>query len=365
MPAKKPAASRAATETPRATAKLSSKTKRATPSRTKAATPKKTRRGGAATSNRRVVGMLLAGVGIVLALALFSNDNSGNVTPSPSGKPLLENGGLWQSAVQVAWQIEKPDGTLSYCSGGSGGLVGQIDQVLTNEHVVNDSDNEDDCADAKLYVGYPVESTGIWFVWWPASVRGDNPFLDLALVDVDMNAAAIAEDDDYPASIVLQHQWPVYTVANDVPNLGDPVSIYSYPAIGGVSMTFTSGHVAGWSWDYWTDEDTEGEDPAWIAAFKQDSDGFRDYMKLDANITHGSSGSSVLNESGELVGVSTLLGVAYQVDTVDCQKVIDTNEDGSYDEKDVCVPVGGFLNASATLADVRAFLVKQGVDLNP
>jgi hypothetical protein len=92
---------------------------------------------------------------------------------------------------------------------------------------------------------------------------------------------------------------------------------------------------------------------------------YRCYMKLDANITHGSSGSSVLNESGELVGVSTLLGVAYQVDTVDCSKVIDTNDDGSYDEKDVCVPVGGFLNASATLADVRAFLTKQGVDFAP
>ena len=361
MPAKKPAASRAATKTPRATTKSTAKTKRVTPSRRKVVAPKKTRRRSAATSNRRLVGILLAGVGVVLTLALFSNNNSGSVTPSPSGKPLLENGGLWQSAVQVAWQIKKPDGTLSYCGGGSGGLVGEIDQVLTNEHVVNDSDNEDDCADAKLYVGYPVESTGIWFVWWPASVRGDNPFLDLALVDVDMNAAAIAEDNDYPASIVLQHQWPVYTVASEVPNLGDPVSIYSYPAIGGLSMTFTAGHVAGWSWDYWSDEDTEGESPAWIAAFKQDSDGFRDYMKLDANITHGSSGSSVLNKSGQIVGVSSLLGVAYQVDTVDCSLLADTNDDGEVDDKDICVPVGGFLNASATLTDIRAFLAKQGV----
>lgn len=365
MPAKKPAANRAAVKTPRATKRSIANSKRATTSRAQAATPKTARRGSAEASNRRVAGMLLAGVGVVLALALFSSSNSGSVTPSPSGKPLLESGGLWQSAVQVAWQTEKPDGTLSYCTGGSGGLVGEIDQVLTNEHVVNDSENEGDCADAKLYVGYPVEATGVWFVWWPASVRGDNPFLDLAVVDVDMSAAAIAEDNDYPASIVLQHQWPVYTVATNVPNLGDPVSIYSYPAIGGLSMTFTAGHVAGWSWDYWSDEDIKGEDPAWIAAFKQDSDGYRDYMKLDANITHGSSGSSVLNESGQLVGVSTLLGVAYQVDTVDCSTVIDTNEDGSYDEKDFCVPVGGFLNASATLADIRAFLAKQGVDLNP
>jgi len=309
--------------------------------------------------------MLVAGVGALLALALFSNGNSGSVTPSPSGKPLLENGGLWQSAVQVAWQTKKPDGNLSYCSGGSGGLVGEPDQVLTNEHVINDSDNEGDCADAALYVGYPVEPTGVWFVWWPASVRGESAFLDLAVVDVDLTAAAVVENTDYPASIVVKNQWPVYTVASDVPNLGDPISIYSYPEIGWYSMTFTAGYVAGWSWDYWDDESAKGKSPAWMAEFRQDADGRRDYMKLDATVAHGSSGSSVLNQDGEIIGVSTLVGVGFLTDAVDCMEFVDTNEDGNVDEKDACVPVGGFLNASATLADIRAFLTKQGVDLAP
>jgi S1-C subfamily serine protease len=277
----------------------------------------------------------------------------------------LENGGLWQSAVQVAWQVKKPDGNLSYCGGGSGGLVGDVDQVLTNEHVVNDGKNKGDCAEAELYVGYPVESTGVWFVWWPASVRGTSSFLDLALVDVDLTAASVVENSDYPASIVLTNKWPVYTVATDVPNLGDPVSIYSYPAIGWLSMTYTAGHVAGWSWDYWTDEDIKGEDPAWIAEFRQDSDGRRDYMKLDATVAHGSSGSSVLNQDGEIIGVSTLVGVGFQTDKVDCMEFVDTNEDGTIDDKDACVPVGGFLNASATLGDIRGFLTKQGVNLAP
>ena len=88
-------------------------------------------------------------------------------------------------------------------------------------------------------------------------------------------------------------------------------------------------------------------------------------MKLDANITHGSSGSSVLNADGEIIGVSSLLGVSYQEDTVDCSILADTNDDGEVNDEDICVPVGGFLNASATLVDIRAFLTKQGVDLNP
>jgi hypothetical protein len=328
--------------------------------------PKKAGRGSAKKANFQIPALLLAGIGALVVLALFTSGNTGNVTPSPSGKPLVENGGLWQSAVQIAWATKDADGELSSCGGGSGGLVGEIDQVLTNEHVINDSDNEGDCADATLFVGYPVEPTGVYFVWWPATVRGSNEFLDLALLDVEMNTAAVADDSQYPASIVLQHDWPVYALATEVPLLGDPISIYSYPGIGGYSMTFTAGHVAGWSWDFWSEEDAKTfSTEEWLAGYNADVDGYRDYMKLDANITHGSSGSSVLNADGEIIGVSSLLGVSYQEDTVDCSILADTNDDGEVNDEDICVPVGGFLNASATLVDIRVFLTKQGVDLNP
>jgi hypothetical protein len=310
--------------------------------------------------------LLLAGVGVLLALALFANGNSSSVTPSPSAKPLLESGGLWQSAVQVKWVIKGTDGELSGCGGGSGGLVGEVDQVLTNEHVINDSELEGDCADAKLYVGYPVEPTGVYFVWWPATVRGSNEFLDLALLDVEMNIDAVVDDNKYPASIVLQHDWPVYELATEVPLLGEPISIYSYPGIGGYSMTFTAGHVAGWSWDFWSEEDAKDDSTdEWLEGYNADADGYREYMKLDATIAHGSSGSSILNAEGKLIGVSSLLGINQRDDTVDCSLLADTNDDGEVDEKDTCVPVGGFLNASATLGDIRVFLTKQGVDLTP
>jgi hypothetical protein len=366
MPAKKPAPGRPAPKKTRVAPKSAAQAKRVVLSRRDVTAPKKAGRGSAKKASSRLPALLVAGVAAIVVLALLTSGSTGSVTPSPSpslsSKPALIDGGLWQSAVQVAWRTEKPDGTLSYCAGGSGGLVGEIDQVLTNEHVINDSDNEGDCADAALYVGYPVEPTGVYFVWWPATVRGSNEFLDLALLDVEMNTAAVADDNEYPASIVLQHNWPVYALATEVPLLGDPISIYSYPGIGGYSMTFTAGHVAGWSWDFWSEEDaktfsTEG----WLAGYNADEDGGRYYMKLDATIAHGSSGSSVLNADGEIIGVTSLLGVSYEVDTVDCSILADTNDDGEVNDEDICVPVGGFLNASATLADIRAFLAKQGV----
>ena len=366
MPAKKPVSGRTTPRKTRVAPKSAAPARRVVLSRKDVTAPKKAVRGSAKKASSRLPALLVAGVGALVVLALFTSGNTGSVTPSPGGKPLVENGGLWQSAVQVAWATKDADGELSSCGGGSGGLVGEIDQVLTNEHVINDSDNEGDCADATLYVGYPVEPTGVYFVWWPATVRGSNEFLDLALLDVEMNTAAVADDNEYPASIVLQHDWPVYALATEVPLLGDPISIYSYPGIGGYSMTFTAGHVAGWSWDFWSEEDAKTfSTDEWLAGYNADADGYRDYMKIDATIAHGSSGSSVLNADGEIIGVSSLLGVNYQDDTVDCSIVVDFNEDGSYDDKDMCVPAGGFLNASATLADVRAFLTKQGVDLNP
>lgn len=369
MPAKKPASGRTAPKKTRVAPKSAAQAKRVVLSRRDVIAPKTTGRGSAKKASSRVPALLLAGVGALVVLALLTSGNTGSATPSPSGKPLLENGGLWQPAVQIAWRTKKPDGNFSsYCGGGSGGLVGEPDQVLTNEHVINDSELEGDCADATIYVGYPVEPTGVYFVWWPATVRGSSEFLDLALLDVEMNTAAVADDSQYPASIVLQHDWPVYALATEVPLLGDPISIYSYPGIGGYSMTFTAGHVAGWSWHFWSREDAKDySTAAWLAGYNADADGYRDYMKLDATIAHGSSGSSVLNADGAIVGVTSLLGVSTDddVDTVDCSIVVDFNGDGSYDDKDMCVPVGGFLNASATLADIRAFLTKQGVDFAP
>lgn len=365
MPTKKPAHSRATAKTSELGSKSGRRTKRAVSTRSQVGSRTASDRRGTSRSNVRLPAALFAGIAGLLVFGLFFGIQSSSVAPSPSATPTVANGGLWQAAVQVGWATRDSDGALSLCGGGSGGLVGKVDQVLTNEHVVNGSDNEGDCADASLYVGYPVEHTGTYFVWWPAKVKGSNEFLDLAVVDVNMNATADVDDTKYPASIVLDHDWPIYSLATEEPVLGDPVSIYSYPGIGGYSMTFTAGHVAGWSWDYWSQDDTKGYSEGWLAGFNADTDGYRDYMKLDATIAHGSSGSSVLNENGEVIGVTTLLGINYQGDAVDCLRMTDTNGDGNFDEKDVCTSVGGFLNASATLVDIRSFLVKLGVVTNP
>ena len=361
MPAKKPVSGRTTPRKTRVAPKSAAPAKRVVLSRKDVTAPKKAVRGSTKKANSRVPALLLAGVGALVVLALLTRGNTGGVTPSPSWKPALADGGVWQSAVKVAWFAEDADGELIGCGGGSGGLVGEIDQVLTNEHVVNDSENEGDCAEAKLYIGYPVEPTGVYFVWWLGTVRGVNEFTDLALVDVDMTAAAVVDSSDYPASIVLGHTWPVFAVASKEPIIGAPISIYSYPGIGGPSMTFTAGYVAGWAWASYSEKEVAEMSASWVASYNADPDGYRDFLKIDATISGGSSGSSVLSAAGEIVGVIVIAGSSTQIEPTDCRPLADTNGDGSIDDTDSCVPIGGFINGAVTITDVRSFLTGQGV----
>jgi hypothetical protein len=86
-------------------------------------------------------------------------------------------------------------------------------------------------------------------------------------------------------------------------------------------------------------------------------------MKVDLNITHGSSGSLVLNQDGDVVGLVALLGIPMgeEEDSVDCTILADTNLDGEIDDGDTCVSVGGFINSAVSLEQLRGYLVKYGL----
>ena len=246
---------------------------------------------------------------------------------------------LWRTAVNVAWIGYDDDGTELLCSGGSGGLVGDVDVVVTNAHV-SDYDKEDlkDCPEAYLAVGYSYGVEDIRFVWFPASERATDATLDIAVLDVNLQVQPWFEGGTKDITALLAGDWPVLRLADIPPSIGDPVGAYGFPGIGGYSVTYTSGHVAGWTADY--------------AGNSAGS------MKVDLNVTHGSSGSAVLNASGEMVGLVAQLGIPlgdYQ-DAVDCSILADTNGDGEIDDRDTCVSVGGFINGAVSHEELRKFL---------
>ncbi len=226
------------------------------------------------------------------------------------------------AVVQVSWVILEGDG--AYGVGvGSGTIVSPEGLILTNCHV----------ADPLLF-GIPAEQVPDFdYLGVSLTIRSDqppqpaylaevvaaDPILDLAVIRVswELDRSAVDAAD-------LNLPW-VELGDSDGVEVGDELNIFGYPGIGGETITFTKGVVAGFS----LDSAIEGR--AWI--------------KTDATIAGGNSGGTAVDEQGYLVGVPTRAGAGGGADYVDCRPLADTNGDGRIDDDDTCIPIGGFINA--------------------
>jgi S1-C subfamily serine protease len=211
---------------------------------------------------------------------------------------------------------------------GSGTIVSQDGLILTNHHVVADdelgsvieswnTEADQQFPDVEISlipdqfliltsdgVNDPVES-------YTAVVVADDPRLDLAVLRIIADATG-------DRSAVQGEVFP-YVPPGDssAMGLGDRVHVFSYPSIGGDTLTYTPGVVSGFQ----REEGISGV--AWITT--------------DAVMSGGSSGGTAVNDAGELVGVPT------QGSELDCRPG-DTNRDGVVDVNDIgCIPTGGSL----------------------
>jgi S1-C subfamily serine protease len=254
-------------------------------------------------------------------------------TASSSPNPVAE-ADLYKTAVKIVWGVAKGD-SISWCASGSGAQIVRAGLIITNQHVIDRPDAEYDCEEnSSLWVLYQDDQKAGTYFWFPGKVIAEAIRHDLALVEVDFQGGE------------LSPEWPVLQIAEltNEPALGAPIRIFSYPAIGGNSVTFTSGFVAGWALDQVADEDAA-------------------VLKLDVTVSGGSSGSAVLNASGEVIGVVMMGGVSTDdsIPGIDCRQWYDTNGDGSINDADTCQILGGFINGAVALAPLRAFLRSEDI----
>ncbi|MEM7317141.1 MAG: trypsin-like peptidase domain-containing protein, partial [Planctomycetota bacterium] len=138
---------------------------------------------------------------------------------------------------------------------------------------------------------------------------------------------------------------PFVEIGNsDELQLGERLSIFGYPGIGGETVTFTSGNVSGFSQE-------RGVARAWI--------------KTDATIAGGNSGGTAVNQEGHLVGIPTQAAAGSGITPVDARPVLDTNRDGRVDRRDTPMAVGGFINGLRPVNLALPLLAKAGVDVDP
>jgi S1-C subfamily serine protease len=165
---------------------------------------------------------------------------------------------------------------LSDIGSGSGCIISPSGYILTNYHVIELQDGSlpeyVDIAVLKDLDLPPVER-------YKARVVKALQERDLALLKIEA---------DYWTGKAVEQQFPYFTIAAELPKLGEQLKVIGYPAIGSTgsrsSLTLSTGICAGYQ-----------RVP------------FGTLIKTDSLISGGNSGGAALNEQHQLVGLPTLV----------------------------------------------------------
>lgn len=240
---------------------------------------------------------------------LAPTTSAGEATTTAATLPPADIDTIAKSVVQITAIDANGEGIWT----GSGTIISADGLILTNAHVVA---NSDEGRYATLEVSITESADTAPVPTYIVDVVAFDPAIDLAVVKVS------ALTDGTPTQLTDVAFIPVGD--SDAIGLGDQLRIFGYPGIGGDTITYTEGSVSGF-----TSEAGVEDDRAWI--------------KTDATIAGGNSGGTAVNDAGELIAVPTRAS-ATDGDVADCRVVQDTNGDNIVDENDNCIPIGGFIN---------------------
>ena len=227
------------------------------------------------------------------------------------------SGGLVNPSVdemaQATVQILGLDGDDNPICSGSGTFVSTDGMILTNAHVIT---RDNLCNFASIGVAVTTDAS------LPPALRYHA---DLLTIDRDLDLAVIKVARTIDSSQAMPPSFLALALGDsDELGIGDPLQILGYPEIGGETITFTRGTVSGFT--------------------AQANIGDRALIKTDATIAGGNSGGAAVNTEGQLIGIPTKARASENGPAVDCRPLADTNNDGTVDDGDNCVPIGGFLN---------------------
>jgi S1-C subfamily serine protease len=222
----------------------------------------------------------------------------------------------YRAVVQIS-AIINLNGQLIEGWTGSGTVISEDGLILTNAHVVL-SDRFFEVVDLTVAITTEQDQPPV-SMFYADVLQADNN-LDLAVIKVRSDLSG------GPANFAALGIEPVKIGRAESLQLGDPIIILGYPGIGGETITLTRGEVSGFT----------SEAPY----------GNRAFIKTSATIAGGNSGGLAATPQGEIIGVPTQVGSGeLKGAIVDCRPLADTNRDGVIDERDNCVPTGGFINA--------------------
>jgi S1-C subfamily serine protease len=235
------------------------------------------------------------------------------ILPSPTETPVIIP---YVSVIRLTAKI-KYSSYLRDAWSGSGTIISPDGLVLTNAHLVEPP-----------IPGLEADAFVIGLTMDPSAPPVDRYYAESLIVDKDLDLAILRITTDLRFKKVNAEELnlPFVTLGDsDALQLGDAITVLGYPNIGGDTITLTRGDVGGFT--------------------SERKFGARSWIKTAAAISGGTSGGLVLDKYGLMVAVPTQLGYGGDQDLVDCRVITDTNMDGRINEKDMCIPTGGFINA--------------------
>ncbi len=241
-----------------------------------------------------------------------------------------------QASVQVVALKKGFLGGASTVWNGSGTVVHPGGLILTNCHVANPRAMGMPAPPAdRLAIAITERSDSPPVLTYFADIIAQAPEMDLAILRI------VGTVDGRP---VQELDLPYLAVANsDQVELGDSLSIFGYPGIGGDTLTYTQGTVAGFT--------------------RQEGVSGRAWIKTDATIAGGNSGGTAVNHAGNLVGIPTQAAAGAGITPVDARPVVDTNRDGMVDMRDTPMAIGGFINGLRPVNLAAAWFKKLGIPI--
>ena len=246
-------------------------------------------------------------------------------------------GTVMKGVVQILALRQGFLGGMSPAWTGSGTIVDASGIILTNCHVANPR--------AMGMSAPPADRLGI-----AITERSDEPpvltyFADIVAQSPEIDLAVLRIVDRLDGKPLSRLNLPAVSLGDsDGLELGDTLSILGYPGIGGETVTFTSGSVAGF-----TKQKGVSARRAWV--------------KTDATIAGGNSGGTAVNSEGALVGVPTQAAAGTGITLVDARPVVDTNLDGRIDHRDTPMAIGGFINGLRPINLAKPLLRKAGMSV--
>lgn len=209
---------------------------------------------------------------MLVAIGLIVSFSQAQTTLYQSAQERENTNTILASVVQI--QPQNADGNWSG-ERGSGSIVDPSGLILTNYHVVADAQNQ---PYGKHTIVVTVDLFSEPQAKYIAEYAAGDQALDLAILRIvsDVNGNQV---NNLP-------YIPISDYRNLYPN--DVISIWGYPLIGGNTITSSRGVISGF-----TGEDYVSAGDRWI--------------KTDGKFDGGNSGGAVINVSGQLVAVPTIL----------------------------------------------------------